>query len=1000
MLKVGDALLCRPFNIAQNIMFFGENVIEILQNMCYNIENGTGGYIMKNLSLEKNWFIATDKNNVGKSEGWEKCISPDAVPAFVPSIIQQFFPEYHGVAYYWCSFVPELEVGENEQIILRFGGADYLAQVWLNSVYLGYYEGGETPFTFDVTGSIKLDEENLLAVRIINPCERDIDGLNLMNTPHRNKVTKKKAGSCLNHGGLWYGVSLTVLPKIYVDDKFLIGNIESGEIKAKITLSSKAADVCDAAVTVTVYENKFSDKLVSASKLVSLTPGSCETTCTVKVENHKLWSVDEPNLYRVEVTVDSKYGTHTSSVKFGFREFKVKDGFFYLNGKKIFIKSSHSGNAFPVGQMMPVYPEHLQRDFIYAKAAGFNMLRCIAGLFRPEQLDLADEIGLLIYDECYASWCVGFSQWEQWHNKEEYEAVSAKYPEFSPLGDEKTMLERWRGATEKMILRDRNHPSVVIWGLLNETKDNSIFRAAIDFLPRARELDPSRFIILNSGRFDFDFSIGSASNPYSYKWENTWGVDGHPELFNTEQPYKWTSDNHHYARVPMSDDDMNFFRTFGKDSPLPYFLSEFGIGPQFHVIEEWKHFMQYGERADLEDASWLHAQSDAFTRDFYRLGLEKLFAFPESVMKESQRINADDRKRVFDLLRSNPNLPGYSLTGLFDHGMCGEGLWSYWRRWKPEMFDAISDGFEKLRFCLFATASVASGDELILEASLANDGVLKSGIYNADFAIISDTGVHLSFSESFELDGDKLASPIMKKTIAADLPEGNYKFVASLREGSPAGTSVGFSVFDNAHLDDINCGLAYVGLNEATTAKIKRFNPNAREYDGKNPKVIIAGRVGKQTLAELINTARLGTKVFFIERDIFFDDANIEELRRVVSDISVMKHRSDWLYHKDYILAERDIFGFTGDKLATLWKFGPVFANQAFSTEKTPDRVLAPGFVSGFYDVEGAYASFHAMMGFDYGLGEVYMNSFKIMDNIAHPVAERLLYNIIKYLEN
>ena len=953
---------------------------------------------MKVLSLDSGWLIATDKENTGRTKGFEKAVAADAVPASVPSIIQQFFPEYHGVAWYWCRFTPDLEISENEKTLIKFGGADYLAEVWLNSHYLGSYEGGETPFSFDVTNEIRMGEENLLAVRIVNPCDRDIDGLNLMNTPHRNKFSKKSAGSNLNHGGLWYGVNLAVVPKVYIEDKFLIGNIRSGEIESRITLLSKADDTCDATVTVAVYENNLSDKLTEKSVTVNTKSGTNDAVCRLRVDGHKLWSTDEPNLYRVEITVSSRYGTHTSSVKFGFREFTVKNGFFYLNGKKIFIRSSHSGNAFPVGIMMPTYPEHLQRDFIYAKAAGFNMLRAIAGLFRPEQLDLADEIGLLIYEECYASWCLGYSQWEKWKTKEEYEAVSAKHPDYPPLGDENAMLERWNGATEKMILRDRNHPSVVIWGLLNETKDNSVFRRAIDFLPRARELDPTRFIILNSGRFDFDISIGSGSNPYSDKWENTWGTDGHPELFDTANPFKWAPDNHHYARVPIKEDDAKVFRTFGKDSPLPYFLSEFGIGSNFHVIEEYKQFMARGERLDLEDSSWLKAQSDAFSADFCRLGYDKLFAFPESVLKESQRVNADDRKRVFDMLRSNPKLPGYSLTGLLDHGMCGEGLWSYWRRWKPEMFDAVSDGFEPLRFSLFATDTVRRGVPFTVEAVLANEGILKSGTYTADFAIISNTDVYLTFSETFELDGEDFATPIMKRDISLDIPEGTYKLAASLREGSPAGASVEFYLYENDKLPKLDTEISYTGLTDGAENLIYSYVPNAKEYDGGNAKIILAGRCDAHTVSNLIEAARRGSKVFFLERDIFFNDDILAELKPVISDIRIMNERSDWLYHKEYALLSREIFGFTGDKLSRLTKFGSVFANQAFSTDTTPDYVLCPGFVTGFYSVPGSYASFYAMMGYNFGEGAVYLNSFKLIDNPTHPISERIIYNVIKLI--
>ena len=951
---------------------------------------------MKGLSLEKNWFIATDKENIGKAEGWENAVAANAVPAYVPSIIQQFFPDYHGVAYYWCKFTPELDANENEEILLKFGGADYYAEAWLNSEYLGSYEGGETPFSFNVTNELKNGKENLLAVRIINPCDRDIDGFNLMNIPHRNKFVEKKAGSCLNHGGIWYGVNLAVVPKIYIDDKFLTGDINTGEMSVNVTLASCAGAASDVKITVSVYENNRTDLLASKTITANVDDASNEFKLTIKVEGHKLWSVEDPNLYRVDITADSVYGSNTVTSKFGFREFIVKDGFFYLNGKKIFIKSSHSGNAFPVGQMHPVHPDLLRRDFIYAKAAGFNMLRAIAGLFRPEQLDLADEIGLLIYEECYASWCMAFSQWDSWKNKEEYALMQQKHPAYD-LSDEKAILDRWIGATEKMILRDRNHPSVVIFGLLNETKDNSIFRTAVDFLPRARELDPTRFIILNSGRFDFDFTIGSASNPYTTEWEATWGVDCYPELFNTKEPHKWASDNHHYARVPINENDVNFFRTFGKDSPKPYFLSEFGVGASFHVIEEWKHFMQYGERHDLEDSAWLKAQSDSFTKDFYRFGLESLFASPEALLKENQRINADERKRVFDILRSNPMLPGYSLTGLLDHGMCGEGLWSYWRRWKPEMFDAVSEGFAPLRFSLFATAAVKRGKPFTVEAALANANVLKDGVYTADFAIISKTAVHYRFTETFNISASDFATVIMKKELTLDLPEGEYELTASLREGSPAAAATKFFVYDNEYLEPMTTEIAYLGLSDESRDLILSYAPNLKKYDGKNANIIIAGRVSADEINILIDAAENGATVLFLERDIFFDTEKLNTVHRVIDDLTMFTE-NDWLYHKEYALACRDIFGFTNDKLAPLTKFGAVFANQAFLTDKTPDYILCPGFVTGYYKMNGAYASYHAMMGYNFGSGKIYFNSFKLMDNCSHPVAEKMIYNIIGYL--
>lgn len=953
--------------------------------------------MLKRINLEKNWYIAKDENNTGSNNGWEKKIPDGAIEAYVPSIIQQFFPEYHGICYYWCKFTSNITVDKSERAILRFGGVDYYAQVWLNSVYLGEYEGGETPFAFDVTDRLNSDGENLLAVRVINPCERTIDGMNLMNTPHRNKVVKKSAGSNLNHGGILYGVMLSAVPTVYIEDKYVTGNIHTGVIDIAVTLNSAASAESKCRVSASVYENKEdSEKITCEAINTMVLPGVSEHKLCLKLDEFKLWSVDDPNLYRIELEVDTEFGCHKVLLKFGFREFVIKDGFFYLNGKKIFLKSSHSGNAFPIGQMHPVMPDHLRRDFIYAKSCGFNALRAIAGLFRPEQLDLADEIGILIYEECFASWCMGYSHQYTWNTKEEFEAIS-KVAGNMPLGDEEKMIERWIGATEKMILRDRNHPSVVIWGLLNETKNNGIFRAARDFLPRARELDPSRVILLNSGRLDFDFTVGSASNPYSTVWENTWGPDGNPQLWDKDNSFATTGDNHHYASAPLSKKNIKIYREMGHKTPLPFFLSECGIGANFNVIEEWKHFIQYGQRPDLEDASWLKYQSDAFSRDFLKLGVDKLFPFPDAFLKESQRVNANERKRIFDIIRSNPRFAGYSLTGLLDHGMCGEGLWSYWRRWKPEMFDTVCDGWSPLRFCLFAEPCVFAGQSFEIEASLANEAILKSGTYTADFAICGESGVIMSFSESFELRGDEFATHIMKRVITLDVPAGKYELCSSLREGAAAGNSTSFYVFEERVPLDAERPIYAIGFNVDGLNMLRSACINVRGYQKNSDGIILAGKVDAATVAELIDKANRGAKVLFLDVSTFDSESALEELKRVDASIT-LSHYFDWLYHKDYALLSREAFDGIEGKIAALTLFGPTFAKESFSTEKTPDCVLCPGFLTGYHRVNMAYASTHALLGYNIGEGRIYLNTFAIINNNDHPVAHKLLSNLIKLL--
>ena len=928
-------------------------------------------------NIDEKWFIATDIANTGREKGYPSRIADDATEAYVPSIIQQFFPGYHGVAYYWAKFTPTLTARETDRIILRFGGVDYKADVWLNGKFLGDYEGGETAFTFDVTDEVKIGEENLLAVRVQNLSNDLVEGLALNNCPHRNKNTKKRAGSHINHGGIWYGVSLFAVPSVYITDAYLTGDIKSGVLNAQITLCAKQ-ECADTQVSVEVFENNdCAGKVASAVVTTSVKEGEVVIETQVTVPNFKLWDTDEPNLYRVEITVKTKAGEHKQFRKFGFREFLLKDGFFHLNGKKIFLKCAHSGNAFPIGIMHPVHIEQMRQDFVYAKASGFNMLRGIAGLFRPEQIDLADEMGMLIYDECFASWCLGNSHIEKWVGEEEFAQSQARH-QSAPLGELQPMLKRWERATEQMLMRDRSHPSVVVWGLLNETLYNDVFLTAVDFLPRLRAVDQTRLVLLNAGRFDDDLSIGCSSNPYTCEWEKQLGA------IETDDMHGFSArvlmgDNHFYPIAPYREDEVEIMRHMG-EKHRPVFLSESGIGAQFNVIEEYKHFVQYGEREDLDDCSWLKKQSEDFTADFYRMGVDKVYPFPESLLKDSQRLNAEERKRFFDIVRSNPNFNGYSLTGLLDHGMCGEGLWSYWRRWKPQMFDIVSEGWAKLRFCCFATENIFVGSEAEFECVIASDGVLKSGEYNAHFAVMCDGEIVERFSAKFYHNESDFATAVIKRKIKAE-KSGKYTVEAMLDEASPVANTVYFYAYDKPVFDKPVLCVGVEGI-------------ESQKCDGQTDGVVLVGKVSAEQTKDLLERAKEGATVIFLDGQEIENPENLEIINTLIPDLTVQNHR-DWLYHKDYVLLDGEVFKGVGKGMMELTQYVKIFPHKSLHTKVTPDLVICPGFLTGYYGVEGAYASLYGMLGVKVGKGRVVLSTFELLENLGYPTAQVLIANLI-----
>ena len=200
------------------------------------------------------------------------------------------------------------------------------------------------------------------------------------------------------------------------------------------------------------------------------------------------------------VEMPGEDGFHEVSARCGFRDFRVTNGYFRLNDKRLFLRSTHTGNHCPWGQVWPPpgYRDLLRLDLVHAKSVGYNCIRAISGLLLPDQIELCDELGLLVYEESYAAWL---------------------------LHDSPKMKDRYELSVREMILRDRNHPSIAVWGMLNETFDGPVFREAVSALSLVRSLDPGRLVLLSSGRWDGHQAIGSVSNPGSSEWECVWAKE-------------------------------------------------------------------------------------------------------------------------------------------------------------------------------------------------------------------------------------------------------------------------------------------------------------------------------------------------------------------------------------------------------------------------------------------------------------------------------------------
>ena len=222
--------------------------------------------------LASQWRILPDTDNKGKKERWFKAMPGPAQPAPVPGIIQQVLPGCHGVAWYWTKFQTLLKKNPGSSYAVKFHEVDYYAEIWMNGTFLGCHEGAEFAFEIDCGKSLKFNGENLLAVRVINPVEEQIDGFVMEDIAHRFKCAKNYMPGCMyNFGGITQGVELVENNPVRIMNLHAQADIDKSCIKVSVKIRSnrKTTVKCRLAATVTL---RNSDKPLTNRSLSITAP--------------------------------------------------------------------------------------------------------------------------------------------------------------------------------------------------------------------------------------------------------------------------------------------------------------------------------------------------------------------------------------------------------------------------------------------------------------------------------------------------------------------------------------------------------------------------------------------------------------------------------------------------------------------------------------------------------------------------------------------------------
>ena len=283
------------------------------------------------------WRLAPDPNNVGVAEKWCEAPRPDAKPTKVPWIIQQIFPGYSGYAWYWRDVDIPANPHDGGRYLLRFWDVDYLADVWVNGKHIGQHEGAQTRFTFDATDAVKP------GARTVSPSASSRSPARWTDSSAAKRLTA--AIAIFNYGGIFDSVELLIVPQVRMDDLFVRANPKTGKIRieAEICNASKKAVKGSIGFSVTPANSGESISTVILDR--EIPPGTSTIRTEMQVANPRLWQLNDPQLYRMKgcVAAAGSNSVDETSTRFGFREFRFENGYFRLNGKRVFWRSALRG---------------------------------------------------------------------------------------------------------------------------------------------------------------------------------------------------------------------------------------------------------------------------------------------------------------------------------------------------------------------------------------------------------------------------------------------------------------------------------------------------------------------------------------------------------------------------------------------------------------------------------------------------------------------------------
>ena len=365
---------------------------------------------------------------------------------------------YPGVAWYRKTFKVR---PETKNLMIECDGIMRNSKIWLNGEYIGGWPYGYTSFSIDLTDKIERENENIIAIRVDNQdnSSRWYPGSGI----YRNVWLTYTNPIHVSHWGTYITTPVITENLAEVQVKTLINNSES--YSAGLELSTVILDSNGDVLAKEAVDNISIDA-----------EQQTEIVQQLKITDPQLWSVDSPYLYKAVTSIIFEGRVvDTYETPFGVRYFHFDpDKGFFLNGMHLKLKGVNLHHDLgPLGAA--VNKRATERQLEIMKEMGVNAIRTAHNPPSPEQLELCDELGILVIDETFDEWSVS-----------KYGVPNAYNIWFNEWAEKDTRA---------LIMRDRNHPSVIMWSIGNEIPDldtEAGKKHAKLLSDICREMDPTR----------------------------------------------------------------------------------------------------------------------------------------------------------------------------------------------------------------------------------------------------------------------------------------------------------------------------------------------------------------------------------------------------------------------------------------------------------------------------------------------------------------------------